>query len=319
MDLKKKSQTMDMTKGSPTSLLLRFAMPLFLGNLLQQFYNLVDTSIAGNLLGDGALAQIGATAALYSLITNFAFGMNNGLALGVSRNFGAGDQQGVKKSVCWMTCLSCFCSVVLTVAFLIFRKGLLQVMQIPDDVMDGALRYLTIILAGIPLTMLYNLEASLLQAVGNSVMPLVFLLFSSVLNVGLDFWFMGPLGLGVQGCNRDVFLRFKYGDDECYLLYWQCDPSEQYQCTWKCLYCGAGWRQEACGTVLYSRTGAWNQHGDLCQPELWGGPGKKNPQRLSDSNSSVWDLVDHCTYVYFYPGTGSDPASYRKQQPGGDL
>ena len=199
MDLKKKSQTMDMTKGSPTSLLLRFAMPLFLGNLLQQFYNLVDTSIAGNLLGDGALAQIGATAALYSLITNFAFGMNNGLALGVSRNFGAGDQQGVKKSVCWMTCLSCFCSVVLTVAFLIFRKGLLQVMQIPDDVMDGALRYLTIILAGIPLTMLYNLEASLLQAVGNSVMPLVFLLFSSVLNVGLDFWFMGPLGLGVQG------------------------------------------------------------------------------------------------------------------------
>ena len=63
MDLKKKSQTMDMTKGSPTSLLLRFAMPLFLGNLLQQFYNLVDTSIAGNLLGDGALAQIGATAA----------------------------------------------------------------------------------------------------------------------------------------------------------------------------------------------------------------------------------------------------------------
>ena len=76
MDLKKKSQTMDMTKGSPTSLLLRFAMPLFLGNLLQQFYNLVDTSIAGNLLGDAALAQIGATAALYGLITNAAFGLS---------------------------------------------------------------------------------------------------------------------------------------------------------------------------------------------------------------------------------------------------
>ena len=187
MDLKKKNQTMDMTKGKPAQLLLRFSMPLFLGNLLQQFYNLADTSIAGNLLGDGALAQIGATAALYSLITNFAFGMNNGLALGVSRNFGAGDRAGVRRSVCWMTWLSCFCAAVLTVAFLIFRRGLLQVMQIPDDVMDGALRYLTIILAGIPLTMIYNLEASLLQAVGNSVMPLVFLLF------------MGPLGLGVQG------------------------------------------------------------------------------------------------------------------------
>ena len=107
MDLKKKSQTMDMTKGSPTSLLLCFAMPLFLGNLLQQFYNLVDTSIAGNLLGDGALAQIGATAALYSLITNFAFGMNNGLALGVSRNFGAGEEVGVLDDVFVLLLLSC--------------------------------------------------------------------------------------------------------------------------------------------------------------------------------------------------------------------
>lgn len=99
---------MDMTKGSPTSLLLRFAMPLFLGNLLQQFYNLVDTSIAGNLLGDGALAQIGATAALYSLITNFAFGMNNGLALGVSRNFGAGSEEvGVLDDVFVLLLLSC--------------------------------------------------------------------------------------------------------------------------------------------------------------------------------------------------------------------
>lgn len=190
---------MDMTDGKPASLLLRFALPLFLGNLLQQFYNLADTSIAGHLLGDGALAQIGATAALYSLITNFAFGMNNGLALGVSRNFGAGDQAGVKKAVCWMTCLSCFWAVTLTVVFLTFRKGLLQVMQIPDDAMEGALFYLTIILAGFPLTMMYNLEASLLQAVGNSVMPLVFLFFSSVLNVGLDFLFMGPMTLGVQG------------------------------------------------------------------------------------------------------------------------
>lgn len=190
---------MDMTDGKPASLLLSFALPLFLGNLLQQFYNLADTSIAGHLLGDGALAQIGATAALYSLITNFAFGMNNGLALGVSRNFGAGDQAGVKKSVCWMTCLSCFWAVALTVVFLTFRKGLLQVMQIPDDAMEGALFYLTIILAGFPLTMMYNLEASLLQAVGNSVMPLAFLLFSSVLNVGLDFLFMGPMTLGVQG------------------------------------------------------------------------------------------------------------------------
>ena len=95
----RKNITMDMTKGSPAGLLLRFALPLFIGNLLQQFYNLADTSIAGHMLGDQALAEIGATAALYSLITNFAFGMNNGLALTVSRNFGAGNEKKMKQAV----------------------------------------------------------------------------------------------------------------------------------------------------------------------------------------------------------------------------
>lgn len=91
MEQKSQSRVLDMTCGSALPLLLRFAMPLFCGNLLQQFYNLADTSLAGHILGDAALSQIGATAALYSLITNFAFGLNNGLALTVSRFFGAGE------------------------------------------------------------------------------------------------------------------------------------------------------------------------------------------------------------------------------------
>lgn len=190
-------------------------------------------------------------------------------------------------------------------------------------------------------------------------MPLVFLLFSSVLNVGLDFWFMGPLGLGVQGAASATVLaqgisagiglgyivryypelrfsknEFKVKKNFVIEMFFSglsmgmmnaiyCIGSVILQSSINALgsvYIAAqvGGRRLA-ELFLYSRTGAWNQHGDLCQPELWGGPGKKNPQRLSDSNSSVWDLVDHCTYVYFYPGTGSNPASYRKQQPGGDL
>ena len=193
-------RTLDMTKGSPMRLLFTFALPLFLGNLLQQFYNLADTSIAGHLLGDAALAQIGATSALYSLITNFAFGLNNGLALTVSRSFGAGDKKEMKRSVCWMATLAVASALVMTVGFLLFRKPLLTVMQTPEDVMAGALSYLTVILAGIPLTMAYNLESALLQSMGNSVTPLLFLLFSSILNVILDFFFIGnPLNLGVQG------------------------------------------------------------------------------------------------------------------------
>ena len=193
-------RTLDMTKGSPMKLLFTFALPLFLGNLLQQFYNLADTSIAGHLLGDAALAQIGATSALYSLITNFAFGLNNGLALNVSRSFGAGDKKEMKRSVCWMVTLAFISALVMTVGFLMFRKPLLTVMQTPEDVLDGALSYFTVILAGIPLTMAYNLESALLQSMGNSVTPLGFLLFSSILNVILDFFFIGnPLNLGVQG------------------------------------------------------------------------------------------------------------------------
>lgn len=190
---------MDMTKGNPVALLLRFTLPLFFGNLLQQFYNLVDTCIAGNLLGDTALSEIGVTTALYSLITNAAFGLNNGLALTVSRNFGAGDQKKMRQSVCWMVLLSVATAVVMTAGFLIFRDPLLTVLQVPENLFEGASAYLTIILAGIPLTMLFNLEASLLQAVGNSLTPLKFLIFSSILNAILDLIFMKPLAMGVRG------------------------------------------------------------------------------------------------------------------------
>lgn len=195
----KKGRVLDLTKGSPAGLLLRFCLPLFLGNLLQQCYNLADLSIAGHILGDGALAQIGATSALYSLITNFAFGLNNGLALTVSKRFGAGDRDGLKDAVCWMVIWAGMTAGLLTAGFLIFQRPLLFLLQVPGDILPGAMSYLTVILAGIPLTMAYNLEASLLQSVGNSTTPLLLLLFSSVLNIGLDIWFMGPLSMGVAG------------------------------------------------------------------------------------------------------------------------
>lgn len=194
-----KSRVLDMTRGDPFRLLLQFSLPLFCSNLLQQVYNLTDTALAGHLLGSAALAEIGATAALYGLIMNFAFGMNNGLALTVSRCFGAGEQEGIRRAVGWMVTLSAAVSIVLTTVSLLVRGALLQVLQVPAEVWDGAAAYLTVILLGIPLTMLYNMEAALLRAVGNSVTPLLFLLFSSVLNVGLDAAFMGPLGMGVRG------------------------------------------------------------------------------------------------------------------------
>ena len=196
------SRVTDMTRGDPVRLLLNFSAPLFLSNLLQQFYNLADTALAGHILGDAALAEIGATAALYGLIMNFAFGMNNGLALTVSRLFGAGDEKGVRRATAWMLALAGATAAVLTVVFVGVRRPLLVLLQVPEASIDGALAYLTLILLGIPLTMAYNMEAALLRAIGNSLTPLYFLLFSTVLNIGLDIAFMGPLQLGVGGRHR---------------------------------------------------------------------------------------------------------------------
>ena len=158
-----KSRVLDMTQGDPFRLVLQFSMPLFCSNLLQQLYNLTDTALAGHLLGSAALAEIGATAALYGLIMNFAFGMNNGLALTVSRYFGAGDESGIRRAVGWMVTLSAAVSLVLTVCSLLGRDALLTVLQVPAQAWGGASAYLTVILLGIPLTMLYNMELSLIH------------------------------------------------------------------------------------------------------------------------------------------------------------
>lgn len=206
MEKTKEARVLDMTGGNTFRLLLVFAMPLFMGNLLQQLYNLADTAIAGHLLGDSALAQIGVTSALYSLLTNFAFGMNNGLALSVSRSFGAGNQKRLRQSVCWMTILSTSFAFLMMILFLLLRSPILVAMQVPEDTLQPALQYFTIILLGIPFTMAYSMESAMLQSVGNSIAPLFFLLASSILNVILDILFMGPFHFGIRGAAAATIL-----------------------------------------------------------------------------------------------------------------
>ena len=201
-----KSRVLDMTDGNIARLLLSFAFPIFVGCVLQQVYNLADTAIAGHLLGDDALAQIGATAALYSLITSFCIGLTNGLSLPVSRCFGSGKMDEMRTSACWMIILSFAVAVIMTAGFLIFRYPLLRVLQTPEDTFAGVMSYITVILAGIPLTMIYNTESGLLRAIGNSITPLIFLIVSSVINVILDVLFMGPLHFGVQGAATATIL-----------------------------------------------------------------------------------------------------------------
>ena len=119
------SRTLDMTTGSPLRLLLAFALPIFLGNLLQQFYNLADTALAGHILGDAALAQIGATAALYSLLTSLAIGITNGFALLISHAFGCQDEPRLRQASCQMVLWTGILAALLTVGFLLAVRPLL--------------------------------------------------------------------------------------------------------------------------------------------------------------------------------------------------
>lgn len=189
----------DMTSGKPLKLLLSFAFPLLIGNLFQQLYSMADTVIVGQFIGKDALAAVGSTGAVTFLIIGFMNGVAEGSCIPIAQYFGAGDIKNLKKCVGNMLYVSLSVVSVLTVIALIFNRPLLVLMQTPENIIDDAAAYLTVIYAGMAATMLYNILAGLLRALGDSRSPLYFLIISSVLNVGLDIFFITVTKLGVMG------------------------------------------------------------------------------------------------------------------------
>ena len=188
-----------MTKGKPIRLILAFAIPLFIGNIFQQIYNIADTMIAGYNLGDSAIAAIGATSSIFSLLMNFASGLNSGYGIVVAQAFGAKDSDRLKKSIAVMLVLDLVITLILTVFSLLFLTPLLQLINIPDRIFTDAYAYIAIIIAGMLATILYNMLAGIMRAVGNSKTPLYFLILSCIINLSLDCLFIMGLGWGVQG------------------------------------------------------------------------------------------------------------------------
>ena len=189
----------DMTKGDPLRLILNFAIPILIGNIFQHVYSVVDTMVAGYNLGDGAIAAIGATSSLYALIIDFAWGMNSGFALVVTRSFGAHDEAHIRGAIGGTMLLDGIVTVALTVLAIIFLRPLMQLMNTPESIFEDAYLYMLVILAGMVATIGYNMFASFLRAFGNSVTPLYFLILSSVTNIMLDLLFVAVLGMGVAG------------------------------------------------------------------------------------------------------------------------
>ncbi len=189
----------DMTKGEPFKLILWFSVPLLLGNIFQQFYSMVDTIIVGKILGTQALAAVGTTGPLNFLVLGFASGITSGFAVLVAQRFGAGDERGMRKAVASAVELALLITVVLTLASTLGARGLLQLINTPEDIFQGAYNYIVVIFGGLFTMMLYNMLACLLRAIGDSKTPLYFLIISSVLNVVLDLVFIINFKMGVAG------------------------------------------------------------------------------------------------------------------------
>lgn len=189
----------DLTKGSVTSSMLLFAIPMILGDLLQQCYNIADTLIVGKFLGRNALAAVGSSFTLMTFITSIILGLCMGSGALFSIRFGQRDEDAFKENLCASFVFILFMTVLLNILSFVFLDKCCILLQVPDEVWGDMRAYLFIIFIGIPAIFLYNYFASFLRAVGNSVTPLVFLAFSAVLNIFLDLWFVIGLNRGTSG------------------------------------------------------------------------------------------------------------------------
>lgn len=189
----------DLTNGPVMSSMLRFAVPMILGNLLQQCYNVADTLIVGQFLGANTLAAVGSAYTLMTFITSIMLGLSMGSGALFSIRFGERDYDRMKESMTASFVLIAGICIVLNILVFLLTDQILWFLRVPDEVWDLMREYLVVIFYGIIATFLYNYFASLLRAIGDSRTPLIFLAISAVLNIVLDLWFVIGLERGVAG------------------------------------------------------------------------------------------------------------------------
>ena len=191
--------THDLTTGPVMGSMLRFAVPMILGNLLQQCYNIADTLIVGQVLGPNALAAVGSSFTLMTFLTSILLGLCMGSGNVFSIRFGERNEKGLKESICASFVLIAGLTILLNAAAFLFLDRISLLLQVPEEVWELMRNYLIVIFCGIPASFFYNYFASFLRAIGNSMVPLVFLGISAVLNIGLDLLFVLCFSRGVAG------------------------------------------------------------------------------------------------------------------------
>ena len=189
-----------MTVGNPVSLIIKFMIPMCLGNLFQQFYNIADSIVAGKFIGVNALAAIGSTGSLMFFVTGWLNGLCSGFAIIIAQMFGAKKYDRMRHYVAMSVYLMAAFSITMTIGFSLANKPILHLMNSPEEVFNDVTAYMGIIYAGLIITGAYNALAAFLRALGDSKSPLYFLIISAAINVVLDVVFIAVFGMGVEGC-----------------------------------------------------------------------------------------------------------------------
>ncbi len=189
------SNSQDMTEGNSMKLILSFGLPLLLGLIFQQFYNMVDAIIVGKVLGVNALAAVGSTGSINFMIMGFCIGVCSGFAIPVAQSFGAKNEEELKKFITNIVWVSFVFATIFTIIVSLLTKDILIMMKTPELIFQDSYIYILIIFIGTPATFLYNTISGILRSMGNSTVPVVCLIFSAIINIVLDFLLIKPMGV----------------------------------------------------------------------------------------------------------------------------
>lgn len=218
----KKTYIKDMTVGNPTGLLLTFMLPMLLGNVFQQLYNMVDSMIVGQVVGADALAAVGATGSLNFLFFSLCGGMSNGTGVVISQHFGAGNHDYVRKAIANAAYIMLVVGTIMGGLGIILSRPVLIFLNTPDNILNDAVLYMRIMCAGVLAVALYNCISAILRAVGDSKTPLYFLIVASILNIFLDLLFVKSFGMGVAGAGiATIISQFVSGVGSLMFAFWK--------------------------------------------------------------------------------------------------
>lgn len=214
----------DLTHGKPAKIILYFALPILIGNLFNLAYNLADTRIVGTYLGNDALAAVGSISTLNDLLVGFVVGLANGFAVIMAQYFGSGDRNKSRKVFALSILMGLIVTAVIVAGSFIFMGGLLEWMNVMDEHREAATAYITVIIAGLFFSIIYNVLAGNLRAIGDAYTPLIFLVLSAVLNVALDILCVKYLGMGVKGAAVATVASQAVSVILCFIYTWKKYP-----------------------------------------------------------------------------------------------